>query len=517
MKMIGDKLRSQGRTRWAFLAAIIIVAVIIIVGITVAIYFARNGQDSDTEAVTTVVGSRDGEGRTPLSTRKSPVPTTLSITFGSQTTQEAPTLKPSTQPPTTQQPITEKYTTHKPMTKQPTTQNTTTQRATTQKPTMQNPSTQKPTIQNPTTQKPTTQNPTSQKPITQRPTTQKPTTRSPTVETTTAIPTTAPSPVEPTDPRTPTTTVQSTSISNNEQTGNESTNATQSPPTMTTSHNLTVSMSNILYNPTDVTSLTLFCEGSHSGAFESLAIHKQFKDGYEAIALAVLGEEGAVEVIKFLPNMTHLVSVNDNRVSLTLYLDPFRCIDITNYTCTIANKEHVAKATALVQIFMPEPYIKVPHSIVEDKEVKLSCLADVWGTNGAIVWKFKPESTTKFMDFSVAPVNKLSYNNCTTVINSTLTFNVTLFEHGATFRCEVVQLWDDPKVIQTTTSDVTIKVVPADYCIGKRLNTIYPHPDGPCTLVVFCVSTGPLVFEIECEPNQCYDYVKTACVPRDTG
>ncbi|XP_052282711.1 uncharacterized protein LOC127879734 [Dreissena polymorpha] len=290
-----------------------------------------------------------------------------------------------------------------------------------------------------------------------------------------------------------------------------------STPSTPSKQNLTVAMNDILFNPTDVTSLTLRCDGSYRGRLESLTIRKQFKDGFEPIAVAIFNDSNFVEVVKLYPNITHLVDVTSDSVTLSLNLDPFRCIDLTNYTCSVVDEEDVARAEAPISVFLPEPLLGVPHAVVEARELTLQCLAEIWHQNGDVVWKFKPPQATRFMLFSVPPVTTVKYNNCTTVVNSTLTFNVTSFEHDAEFRCEIVPRWPDPQVIQTRFSDVTLKVVPGNYCEGKRPNTIYPHPHGPCTLVVYCLSTGPLVFEIECEPNHCYDYVKTACVLRDTG
>lgn len=56
--------------------------------------------------------------------------------------------------------------------------------------------------------------------------------------------------------------------------------------------------------------------------------------------------------------------------------------------------------------------------------------------------------------------------------------------------------------------------VTGSYCDGKELSTLHPHPHGPCTLAVICVESGPLVFEVDCEPDHCFDYVTKACVPK---
>lgn len=50
------------------------------------------------------------------------------------------------------------------------------------------------------------------------------------------------------------------------------------------------------------------------------------------------------------------------------------------------------------------------------------------------------------------------------------------------------------------------------FCDDKRQFTINKHPYEPCSLVVYCLNTGPLVYEIECEPGQCYDANSTKCV-----
>lgn len=115
----------------------------------------------------------------------------------------------------------------------------------------------------------------------------------------------------------------------------------------------------------------------------------------------------------------------------------------------------------MVSVFMPEPVVTLPHSIVEDAEVSLNCVAEVWGSDATIAWKFKPEFATKFLDFSVLPYNNVTRNNCSTIVNSTLTFNISMYEDGADFRCMIISNWSNPDVIQPIHSDVKIKVVPS--------------------------------------------------------
>ena len=109
---------------------------------------------------------------------------------------------------------------------------------------------------------------------------------------------------------------------------------------------------------------------------------------------------------------------------------------------------------------MPEPVIILPHAIVENREITLRCVTEVWGSSATIVWKFKPEFSTTFMDFSVPPANKITKKNCSTAINSSLVFNASMFEDGADFRCEIQDRFN-PQVVQQTSSDVTLKVVPS--------------------------------------------------------
>ena len=54
MKMIGSKLKQQGRTKWLILAALIFVLIVLVVGITVAVYFARNSGTGTSLEICTV-------------------------------------------------------------------------------------------------------------------------------------------------------------------------------------------------------------------------------------------------------------------------------------------------------------------------------------------------------------------------------------------------------------------------------------------------------------------------------
>ncbi|XP_045156355.2 uncharacterized protein LOC123522909 [Mercenaria mercenaria] len=458
MKIISTKLKGQGRRRWLTLALILVIAIVIIIAVTTAIYFTRNNNK----------GSSTGNGGEFQHT----------ITIETSTSVPNTTTKPvSTAPPTSKLTSTLSVSTKttKPTTKQHVTSATISATTT-------------------TTASTTTQSSTLQ---TSQPTTRRTTTT--TVVTTTTSATTSTTSSVNTQPSTNITIVSSTK-----------------DPTNNKSGNLSVTMSDILYHPDEVKSVTLRCEGRHQGDWRTLTIRRQFKDGYEPVGVAVLNEENEVEVFKFYPNVTHVISIVDNDVTLTLTFDPFLCAELTNFTCAMANAEETATTRANISIYMPEPVITLPHAIVEDRKISLRCVTEVWGSDATVVWKFKPEYNTKFMDFSVQPANNITRKNCSTVINSSLEFNPTMYEDGADFRCEIKDQTFHPQVIQETSSDVTLKVVPSTYCEGKRQFTIHPHPHGPCTLVVYCLDTGPLVYEIECEPGHCYDYVKTACVPENT-
>lgn len=79
-----------------------------------------------------------------------------------------------------------------------------------------------------------------------------------------------------------------------------------------------------------------------------MTIRKQFKDSYEPIAVAVMNKDNLVEVFKLLPNVSHFIDVTETQVILTLDLDPFNCIDLTNYTCALGNEQETVTAKAEV-------------------------------------------------------------------------------------------------------------------------------------------------------------------------
>jgi len=95
-----------------------------------------------------------------------------------------------------------------------------------------------------------------------------------------------------------------------------------------------------------VNAITLQCVAEYSGAWESLTIQKQFKDGYEPIAVATPTEQNDVEVVTTYPNITYLISETASSITMTLNIEPFRCIDLTNYTCTMVHPTVVSRTTA---------------------------------------------------------------------------------------------------------------------------------------------------------------------------
>lgn len=466
MKYISTKLKGQGRRRWLFLVLIVVIAIALIVAITTAIYFTRNTHSESTLVQAVVDGDRDiaikPTNQSFVSTTERTITTTNEHTSDTTSTITATITALTTTTTKTSSEATSKS-------------SNATSKMTTSFPSVNTTS----TSENTTLSISTSQFNRS-------------------VESTT-------------ESNANNRTIPLTTLS---KISNESTTG---PTTSPVAGNLSVGMSDILYNPNDVTSITLQCQGRHHGNWRTLTIRRQFKDSYEPVAVAVLNDNDEIEVFKFYPNVSHLVNFGDNFVSLILTFDPFLCTELTNFTCVLADEKYTASTRANITIFMPEPEIDLPHSIVEEKRVTLLCNAEVWGSNANIVWKFKPEYTQVFMEFSVKPVNNVTRKECSTVITSSLEFNPTMYEDGAEFRCEVKDFDYHPQVLQQNTNEVTLKVVPSNYCEGKRQFTINPHPHGPCTLVVYCLDTGPLVYEIECEKGHCYDYTKTACVPPENA
>lgn len=107
-----------------------------------------------------------------------------------------------------------------------------------------------------------------------------------------------------------------------------------------------MTISGILYNPDEVKSITLKCQGRHQGDWRTLTVRRQFKDAYEPVAVAVLNDVNEVEVFKFYPNVSHLINVGEFDVTLTLTFDPFLCAELTNFTCALANLQETATSMA---------------------------------------------------------------------------------------------------------------------------------------------------------------------------
>lgn len=286
-------------------------------------------------------------------------------------------------------------------------------------------------------------------------------------------------------------------------------------PTMNMNHtgNVSERLSEIPYNPDEVKELTVQCRARYHGDWETMIVSRHFKDSVNT--LIVVGRR-LLDVTVLHPNIIYHISVHNESMVLTLRFKQFTCEDLANYTCTVRHALENALEKADISIFMPDINMEVPHAIVEGKEIDLECTAKVWQSSATIVWKFKPQNSTQYLDFSIYPVTDVIKNNCSTLIKSVMTFTPTTFENSSNFRCQLQYNWTDPLVVQKDYVDTKLLVVPSNYCEGKQHFNIHPHPFGPCTLVVYCLDTSPLVYEVECEPGQCYDYVKTACVSNAT-
>ena len=94
--------------------------------------------------------------------------------------------------------------------------------------------------------------------------------------------------------------------------------------------------------------LTVSCQVFHKGDLRSVAIRRQFKDGYEPIATAVKVSDTETEVVVFPGSVTYKKVERRYEMLLSVTFDPFDCTDLTNFSCalltdvdTVADTAHI--------------------------------------------------------------------------------------------------------------------------------------------------------------------------------
>ncbi|XP_021365674.1 uncharacterized protein LOC110458339 isoform X2 [Mizuhopecten yessoensis] len=296
---------------------------------------------------------------------------------------------------------------------------------------------------------------------------------------------------------------------------------TTSDPGAVTPNSLTLSTITTPSNPrltlmaSDLTvqrkKLTLTCEAINVAGWSDLHIIRHDADVKETVGIVTAGfQYPSVSVLD--PDFSSQISYKNDAVAFVLESDIPYCSGVTNYSCIVRAVPGTFTAVTEVKVKQLEPSVIVPKSVVAEKNITLQCSAEIHGQSGTIKWKIRPPGMQSFYDLSTSPVTSQTFSNCSTSINSTLIFVPKTSDNGSHFRCVVegsdgaIEKADYPK------TDVEFNVIPDTFCADKAVYTIHTHPYSPCNLVIYCFQTGPLVYEINCDPGTCYDKDNTKCI-----
>ena len=94
--------------------------------------------------------------------------------------------------------------------------------------------------------------------------------------------------------------------------------------------------------------LTVSCQVFHKGDMQSVALRRQFKDGYEPIATAVKVSDDEIDVVVFPGNVTYRTVERRYEMLLSVTFDPFDCLELTNFSCGLLTDEDSASKTAKI-------------------------------------------------------------------------------------------------------------------------------------------------------------------------
>ena len=102
---------------------------------------------------------------------------------------------------------------------------------------------------------------------------------------------------------------------------------------------------------------------------QSVALRRQFKDGYEPIATAVKHSEDEIDVVVFPGNVTYRTVERRYEMLLSVTFDPFDCLELTNFSCGLLTDEDsaskTAKITSKIFAFQSELPRPIPRNSVE--------------------------------------------------------------------------------------------------------------------------------------------------------
>ncbi|XP_060068831.1 uncharacterized protein LOC132548945 [Ylistrum balloti] len=257
--------------------------------------------------------------------------------------------------------------------------------------------------------------------------------------------------------------------------------------------------------------LTLTCEAMNMDGWSDLYILRHGNDNPRTVGTVKAGfQYPSVSILD--ADFSSQISYKDDAIVFVLESDIPYCSKEANYTCIVRALPGTFTAVTEVKVKQIEPTISVPKSVIAERNITLQCSADIHGQRGNLRWKIRPPGMQSFYDLNTTPVTSQKFSNCSTSINSTLIFLPKASDNGSHFRCVIegadgaIDNADYPK------TDVEFHVIPATFCDDKPAYTIHTHPYSPCNLVIYCFQTGPLVYEINCDPGTCYDKERTKCV-----
>ncbi|XP_069138363.1 uncharacterized protein [Argopecten irradians] len=257
--------------------------------------------------------------------------------------------------------------------------------------------------------------------------------------------------------------------------------------------------------------LTLTCEAINMAGWSDLYILRNGNDIPETVGTVRAGFQfPSVSVLD--PDFSSQISYKDDAIAFILESDNPYCSKVTNYTCVVRAIPGTFTAVTEVKVRQIEPTIIVPKSVVAENNITLQCSAEIHGQRGTLKWKIRPPGMQTFYDLSTSPVTSQTFSNCSNFINSTLVFLPKASDNGSHFRCVIEGADGATQQVDYPKTDVEFHVIPNTFCVNKPPYTIHTHPYSPCKLVIYCFPTGPLVYEINCDPGTCYDKDNTKCV-----